>query len=157
MNPGAIRGLHEQPPARTGPAGDAADRARAPVPKTRARRVGPAFWILAIALWAGGTLAMVGIGSYWPQFALTAGIFLWLGFTVAMVRVAIRGDAGLRLAREHAYFICTECLYPLAGTPVDGTGQGVCPECGQMFTREQVEQTWRGNELGAADRFSPPD
>lgn len=78
-----------------------------------------------------------GPPSIYLPLTIIAAVFTWLLWLFAPV---------LRLKRalkKHGRFLCIRCFYPLRGLP----DTGLCPECAEPYTRDQLARLWRNWEL----------
>ena len=76
----------------------------------------------------------------WLGNALNHAVVIVFGLMlVAHVAVVISGSRARRHLRAHSSLLCPACGYNLQSSPVSGK----CPECGQVYSRELVENTWR--------------
>ncbi len=112
----------------------------------RGSALGFVFKMILVFTIGGNLLALQVSPSYTLPRPILYGVLLVLAISVArsLARVAAwiryrRWRHRAKGARAVAYRMCVRCWYSLAGSPAGG----VCPECGEPYTPEDLRERWQ--------------
>lgn len=96
---------------------------------------------------------------YRPFLSFLRPILVWLEapfvFPVLLIGSPVVGWVHESMIRRRAakvgYFMCTDCGFELNGLPESGR----CPECGELYSKPELEIEWKRGRRGTHGRTTP--